>query len=147
MMPRGLLRLRLKFRKQFDLSHDGLRLRPPLFGNRTHLRRPYRSSSASLSDVLYRHHSDYPRTPTSPGRRLLGDASFRTLHKAIRATFERRQTELSVSLYPLSDAFAAEAEKQTHLHRIGRVWKGGSKGFWPNALAVVEKSLSAIHGA
>jgi len=36
-----------------------------------------------------------------------------TLHKAIRATFERRQTELSVSPHPLSDAFAAEAEKQT----------------------------------
>lgn len=36
-----------------------------------------------------------------------------TLHKAIRATFERRKTELSASPYPLSAAFAAEPEKQT----------------------------------
>lgn len=36
-----------------------------------------------------------------------------TLNKAIRATFERRKTELSPSPYPLSDAFAAEHDKQT----------------------------------
>jgi hypothetical protein len=36
-----------------------------------------------------------------------------TLHKAIRATFERRKTELTASPYPLSNAFAAETEKQT----------------------------------
>lgn len=36
-----------------------------------------------------------------------------TLHKAIRATFERRKTELSASPYPLSDAFAVEPDKQT----------------------------------
>lgn len=36
-----------------------------------------------------------------------------TLSKAIRATFERRQTELSAFPYPLSDAFATEPDKQT----------------------------------
>lgn len=36
-----------------------------------------------------------------------------TLHEAISATFERRKTELSASPYPLSDAFAAEPDKQT----------------------------------
>lgn len=36
-----------------------------------------------------------------------------TLHDAIRATFERRKTLLVATPYPLSDAFAAEPEKQT----------------------------------
>lgn len=36
-----------------------------------------------------------------------------TLHDAIRATFERRRTQLIATPYPLSDAFAAEPEKQT----------------------------------
>ncbi len=36
-----------------------------------------------------------------------------TLHKAILVTFAQRKTELPASPYPLSDAFAAELDKQT----------------------------------
>lgn len=60
-----------------------------------------------------------------------------TLHKAIRATFERRKTELSASPYPLSDAFAAEPDKQTQWAAFLR--RNGLEKAQPDFAAVIRE--------
>lgn len=60
-----------------------------------------------------------------------------TLHKAIRATFERRNTELSASPYPLSDAFAAEYDKQTQWAAFLR--RNGLEKALPSFAAVIHE--------
>lgn len=60
-----------------------------------------------------------------------------TLNKAIRATFERRQTVLSPSPYPLSDAFAAEPDKQTQWLAFLR--RNGLEKAQPSFAAVIRE--------
>jgi hypothetical protein len=60
-----------------------------------------------------------------------------TLHVAIRATFERRKTELSASPYPLSDAFAAEPDKQTQWAAFLR--RNGLEKAQPDFAAVIRE--------
>jgi hypothetical protein len=66
-----------------------------------------------------------------------------TLHNAIRATFERRKTDLSAYAYPLSDAFAAEPDKQTQWAAFLR--RNGLEKSQPS-FAVVISELRAFIG-